>query len=126
VPDDDELEFEPSRIFDLPPVKELNDFLKSTIDDVSFVKEEQSTPQKPRDAPRKRRISSSDDSDDNLQASIKEIELDKLIEKKVESKLMKFLKSTSSEQSTSSKNDDDDDVVVVTPKKKTDDIIEID
>lgn len=105
-------------------MKELKDYLvaMNEKEDVSFVKETKS-PEK--QAVKKRRIvssSSDDDSDNNklLSTSFKNSELDRLIEKKVEYKLRKYLSENEAGASTSttSTRRTSEDVVVVTPKKE--------
>lgn len=125
IPEDDQLEFQPSRVLDLPPVRELTDFLEATTtsdDDVSFVKEEKLTPQKIGSESRKRRMSSSsDESEDDPRISLRETDLEKFIEEKVESKLMKMLNESNTQSPIR-----DDDVVFITPKKEDVETIEID
>jgi ATP-dependent DNA helicase Q1 len=127
-PQDDEIEFFPSRIYDLPPMKELQDFLQSTSDDfdeVSFVSEKKFDP----NTSRKRRISDSDsDSDDLMRVNspMKSSTIEQLIEKKVESKLRKIFGESEGSTSKDSDKDADSDVVVLTPKNEKPEVIEID
>lgn len=127
-PQDDVIEFQPARIYELPPMKELKDFLEATRaeeNEIAFVKEEMSPeniaqPSVQPEMLRKRRIlsensSSEDEVRGNLSCSIKDVEA--MIDRRVESKLRKILGDNEAGSSA--------DVIVVTPKKETE-IIEID
>ena len=121
---EDEIEFQPSRVNDLPPIKEMIDFLKATT---SAPKENTKPADHPQQAmpSNKRRISSSSDSEDKLMStSMKDSDLERLIEKKVESKIRKILADRDIETSTA--KDDSEDVIIVTPKMEANEIIEID
>lgn len=131
APQDDEIEFYPSRIYDLPPMKELKDFLLTTStddsDEVSFVSEKKIDLNK---SSRKRRVSSSDDDSDSdemmTKSPFKTSSIEKLIEKKVESKLRKIFGEGEASTSSSSSSRKSDDVVVLTPKNEEPEVIEID
>lgn len=134
-PQDDEIEFQPARIYDLPPVSELKDFFEATAVDqqVTPVVQSSKSPEKPKLIKRRRRFSSSseEDSNDNLfSTSLRDSDLEKLIEKKVESKLRKILgeneagSSRLSDAGPSRCSQESDDVVILTPQKQ--EIIEID
>lgn len=126
-PQDDEIEFQPSRIYDLPPMKETKDFFEATTASdpkVSASQTEKSPEKSSRSRIRKRRISSSSDDDDNMMTSFKDSDLEKLIEQKVDSKLRKILGDNEAGPSRLAR--ELDDVIIVTPKKEDDEIIEID
>lgn len=128
-PQDDEIEFQPSRIYDLPPVKEIKDFFEATTSDqkVSTSQAEKTPEKRSRLRIRKRQISSSsddDDSHDHMMSSFKDSDLEKLIEQKVESKLRKIMGDNEAGPSRIAR--ESDDVIIVTPKKEDLDIIEID
>lgn len=125
---DDDIEFQPSRIYDLPPMKAMIDFLEATtVEEIV----DDAPPAEKAVAPKRRRVSSSDDSssDKVLSTSMKDSDIQRLIEKSVESKLRKMLGDREAETSSSSKAaevDSSDDVIIMTPTKKENEIIEID
>lgn len=108
-PQDDEIEFQPSRIYNLPPMKELKNFLEATASKT-----------------RKRQISVSSDDDSHgklMSTSFKNSDLDKLIDTKVESKLRKILGNNDGDGAAAACVDDD--VILLSPKKESE-VIEID
>lgn len=126
---DGDIEFQPSRIYDLPPMKSMIDFLEATsgeaVPEVTIPVTEDKVV-----ATKRRRVSSSDDSSGErlLSTSMKDSDIQRLIEKSVESKLRKILGNHEAEASTSKTADVDssDDVIIMTPKKENNEIIEID
>jgi ATP-dependent DNA helicase Q1 len=130
APQDDEIEFHPSRIYDLPPMKDLKDFLQATTtndaDEVSFVSEKKTDLNR---SLRKRRVSSSSedsDSNDMIKSPFKTSSIEKMIEKKVESKLRKIFGDNEELRPSTSSARVSDEVVLLTPKKEEPEIIEID
>lgn len=143
VPPENEIEFQPSRIYDLPAKKEMIDFLEATtIEEVERPPAVELQTDKPSTS-RKRRIlsqSSSSDSEENLlSTSLKSSDLNRMIEKQVESKLRKILAERDPDGAAKdlspvkqkvdpalpaeSPKDDSDDVIILSQK---DEIIEID
>lgn len=135
-PEDDEIDFQPARTFELPSLKNLKDFFEATgskdegnvkcssdSDDCSFVKEEKTPNKSSPTKPKRRRIasSSSDESSDDL-LKLKSSELSKLIDKQVESKLRKIMAGSDPQASTSTQPSDD--VIILTPMKQ--EVIELD
>ena len=123
TPQDDEIEFFPSRIYELPPTKELENFVRQTSaedsDECSFVSEKKLNLSRIK----KRRVSSSDDSDSDAvsRSPYKSSTIEEMIEKKVESKLRKIFGDAEENRASTS---GDPDVLVIPPKKT--EVIEID
>lgn len=123
--EDDEIDFQPSRTYDLPPLKDLKDFFEATsedpnTEDVSFVKEDKARTSRFSTPKRARVISSSSDDLSEDFIKLKNSDLEKMIEKSVESKLRKIMNNSE----TATKEQDSEDVIILSPKKE--EVIEID
>lgn len=127
----DEIEFQGSSIQKLPPAKSLRDFYETVTSKKAIVKtkmKQETTPtsrnnvNSPATSTKrslKRRISISEDSDDE-NISLNQSALEKLIDSKVELKIKKLLKKI---PATPSRNMQTEDVVIV--KTENDEVIEI-
>jgi hypothetical protein len=107
-PEDDEIEFQPARVFELPPIKDIKHYLESLPRSLEV------PDSKPK--PKRRRIrdsaaSEDDDSPNKFSKSVSNAELEELIERKVEFKLRRLFVGND-EPSTSADSNTPDDIVV--------------